>query len=116
MDGPNADELLAVEGEGAASTPTPPVVATILLLWLVLPRGSHPPVVLLLGDSPPVLSSPKAPLLLRAGDCGGCQRGEPLLTVHVLQPELHSNSTGSGTQKPETPHLRHTKHYFADTV
>ena len=54
--------------------------------------------------------------LLRAGDGGGCQRGEPLLAVHVLQPELHSHSTGSGTQKPETPPLRDTKHYLADTV
>ena len=61
VDGPNADALLlAVEVEGGAPTLTSPVVATILLLWLVLPRVSHPPVVLLRGGSPPLLSSPKA--------------------------------------------------------
>ena len=57
-----------------------------------------------------------ASLLLRAGDGGGCQRAETLLAVHVLQPELHSHSTGSGTQKPEKPPLRDTKHYFVDTI
>ena len=102
VDGPSADELLlAVEGEGAAPTSTPPVVATILLLRLVLPRGFPPPVVLLRGGSPPLLSSPKALLSYGALAIVVVASGVSLFTVHVLRPErLHL--------KQEIVHRTHT--------
>ena len=84
VDGPSAEELLlAVKGEGAASTTTPPVVATILPLWLILPRGSPPQVVLLRGGSPPLHSPTKGLHSYSALAMVVVASGVSLFTVHA---------------------------------